>query len=72
MNAGNAKANLLKAEGSLLMSAGAPSAAPMYMTPRTRGMMNAATILFSWLEGVLMNALKERWIRGENCLKNGV
>lgn len=72
MNAGKASANLLKAEGSLLISAGAPSAAPMYMTPRTRGMIKAATILFSWLEGVLMKALKERLIRGENCLKNGV
>jgi hypothetical protein len=71
MKAGNARANLVKAISSAAISVGAPSAAPIYMTPNTKGMRKAATNLFIWFEGVLMKALNDRLINGPNCLKNG-
>jgi hypothetical protein len=69
---GNARANLVKARGSALISEGAPSAAPMYMIPRKTGMRKAAISLLNLFEGVLINARNERLIKGLNCLENGV
>ncbi len=72
MKGGKASANLVKARGSALISEGAPSAAPMYIIPKNTGIRKAATSLFNWFEGVLINARNERFIKGLNCLNNGV
>lgn len=69
MKGGKESANLVKAIGSALISAGASSAAPIYISPKNMGMINAETILLNWLEGVRMKAKKERLIKGPNCLE---
>lgn len=47
IKAGNVKENLVKAAWSALIYFGAPSAAPIYMTPKTRGIKNAAITLLN-------------------------